>query len=311
MPRKKKQPVEESKPAFRAGFAAIIGKPNVGKSTLMNYFIGDKVAIVSDKPQTTRRLIRGILTRDDAQVVFIDTPGIHRPQHALGKHMVRAATQSLEGVDVIVFVVDGSRMPTHEDEEIADLLKARARAPILLVLNKMDLLKREMVGEVTEAFLNLVKFDDWMRTSVTREENLDKLLNQILARLPAGEPLFDSDALTDLSMQWMAAEFIREPILQLTRQEIPHAVAVGLEEWQDRSEKLTFIAATIWVEKDSQKSIIIGEGGSMLKKIGQLARKEIERMVGHSIFLELTVRVREKWRRDEQMLNELGYGEGS
>ena len=311
MPRNKKQPVEESKPAFRAGFPAIIGKPNVGKSTLMNYFIGDKVAIVSDKPQTTRRLIRGILTRDDAQVVFIDTPGIHRPQHALGKHMVRAATQSLEGVDVIVFVVDGSRMPTHEDEEIADLLKARARAPILLVLNKMDLLKREMVGEVTEAFLNLVKFDDWMRTSVTREENLDKLLDQILARLPVGEPLFDSDALTDLSMQWMAAEFIREPILQLTRQEIPHAVAVGLEDWQDRSEKLTYIAATIWVEKDSQKSIIIGEGGSMLKKIGQLARKEIERMVGHSIFLELTVRVREKWRRDDQMLTELGYGEGS
>lgn len=311
MPSKKKQTERNSQGQFRAGFVAIVGKPNVGKSTLVNLFVGDKVAIVSDKPQTTRRVIRGILTRPDAQIVFIDTPGIHRPQHALGKHMVRAATQSLEGVDVIVFVVDGSRMPTQEDQEIADLLKTRGHAPILLVLNKMDLLKREMVGEVTNAFFKLCKFDDWMRTSATRGENLDKLLDQIISRLPIAEPLFESDTFTDLTMQMMAAEFIREPILQLTRQEVPHAVAVSLDEWQDRSEKLTFIAATIWVEKDSQKAIIIGEGGSMLKKIGRLARQEIERMVGHSIFLELTVRVREKWKRDEQLLSELGYGEGS
>ena len=291
----------------RAGLVAVVGKPNVGKSTLINLYVGHKIAITSEKPQTTRRPLRGILTRPDAQVVFIDTPGIHRPVHTLGKFMVRSAVEVLEGVDVVVFLVDGSRMPSSEDEEIAEILKKRVEAPILLAMNKMDLLKREHVKEVTEAYWELVEYADWMRLSATRRENTDKLLDMIVERLPPGPPLFPEDEITDQPMQQLAAELIREQVLRNTRQEIPHAVAVNIEEWQDRSESLTYIAASIWVEKDSQKGIVIGEHGNMLKKVGQAARQEIEGWLGRQVYLDLTVKVREKWRRDERLLQELGY----
>ncbi len=294
-------------PEYRAGFVAVVGKPNVGKSTLINLYVGHKIAITSEKPQTTRRPLRGILTRRDAQVIFVDTPGIHRPVHALGKYMVRSAVQVLDGVDVVVFMVDGSRMPSSEDEEIAEILRDRVEAPILLAMNKMDLLKREQVKEVTEAYWDLVKYEDWMRISATHEENTDKLLDMILQRLPPGPPLFPEDEITDQPMQLLASELIREQVLQNTRQEVPHAVAVSIDEWEDRSEKLSYIAASIWVERDSQKGIIIGEHGAMLKKIGQGARQQIEGWLDHQVFLELTVKVREKWRRDERLLKELGY----
>ncbi len=297
----------EATPEYRAGFVAVVGKPNVGKSTLINAYIGHKIAITSDKPQTTRRPLRGILTRPDAQVIFVDTPGIHRPVHALGKFMVRSAVEILDGVDIVVFMVDGSRMPSSEDEEIAEILRERAEAPILLAMNKMDLLKREQVKEVTEAYWELVEYADWMRLSATRQENTDKLLDMIIERLPLGPPLFPEDEITDQPMQLLAAELIREQVLRNTRQEIPHAVAVSIDEWEDRSEQLTYIAASIWVEKDSQKGIIIGGHGSMLKQIGQAARQEIEGWLGHQVYLELTVKVREKWRRDERLLRELGY----
>ncbi len=296
-----------SEPVHRAGFATIVGKPNVGKSSLMNLYVGHKIAITSDKPQTTRRTIRGILTRKDAQVIFLDTPGIHRPMHALGKFMVRSAVETLDDVDVVVFVVDGSRMPTGEDEEIADILRDRTKAPILLALNKVDLLKREHVKEVTEAYWSLVNYADWMRLSATREENTDKLLKMIVERLPEGPPLFPEDEITDQPLQSLAAELVREQILKNTRQEIPHSVAVSIEEWEDRSNTLTYIGASVWVEKDSQKAILIGQGGTMLKKIGQGAREQIEDWVGHQVYLELTVKVREKWRRDGRLLRELGY----
>jgi GTP-binding protein Era len=299
--------IEAQETEHKSGFAAIVGKPNVGKSTLVNLYVGHKVAITSDKPQTTRRVIRGILTRPDAQVIFVDTPGIHRPMHALGKFMVRSAVETLDDVDVVVFLVDGSRMPSSEDEEIAELLNERTTAPILLALNKMDLLKRERVGEVTEAYWSLVKYADWMRISATRSENIDKLLNMIVERLPAGPPLFPEDEITDQPMQSLASELIREQILKNTRQEIPHAIAVSIEEWEERSENLTYIAASVWVEKQSQKAIVIGERGAMLKRIGQAAREEIEAWVGHQIYLDITVKVREKWRRDERLLRELGY----
>ena len=299
--------IEAQEKEHKSGFAAIVGKPNVGKSTLVNLYVGHKVAITSDKPQTTRRVIRGILTRPDAQVIFVDTPGIHRPMHALGKFMVRSAVETLDDVDVVVFLVDGSRMPSSEDEEIAELLNERTTAPILLALNKMDLLKRERVGEVTEAYWSLVKYADWMRISATRSENIDKLLNMIVERLPAGPPLFPEDEITDQPMQSLASELIREQILKNTRQEIPHAVAVSIEEWEERSENLTYIAASVWVEKQSQKAIVIGERGAMLKRIGQAAREEIEAWVGHQIYLDITVKVREEWRRDERLLRELGY----
>lgn len=292
----------------RAGFVAVVGRPNVGKSTLMNLYVGAKVSIVSDKPQTTRRVIRGILTRADAQVIFVDTPGIHRPMHALGKHLVRSAVDTLDDVDVVVFVVDGSHMPTREDEDIAEMLNDRVKSPVLLALNKMDLLKRDQIGEITQAFFDLVQHDDWMRISATRADNTDKLLDMIIERLPAGPPLFESEEITDLPMQTLAAELVREQILKNTRQEVPHAVAVAVDEWEDRSENLTYISASIWVEKESQKAIIIGEHASMLKKIGQAARKEIEEWLGHQVYLDLTVKVRARWRRDERLLQELGYG---
>ena len=301
------QAAQPEKPAGRAGFVSVVGKPNVGKSTLINLYVGHKIAITSEKPQTTRRALRGILTRPDAQVVFVDTPGIHRPLHALGKFMVRSAIETVDQVDVIVFVVDGSRMPSSEDEEIAEILRERTQAPILLAMNKMDLLKRENVKEVTEAYWSLVDYTDWMRISATHAENTDKLLDMIVERLPPGPPLFPEDEITDQPMQALAAELIREQILLNTRQEIPHAAAVSIDEWQDRSEKLTYIAASVWVEKESQKGIVIGERGAMLKKIGQGARQQIEEWLEHQVYLDLTVKVREKWRRDERLLEELGY----
>lgn len=297
----------DTPPSYRAGFCVIVGRPNVGKSTLLNLYVGAKVTIVSDKPQTTRRVVRGILTRTDAQVVFVDTPGIHRPIHPLGKFMVRSAVDTLDDVDVVVFVVDGSKMPTREDEDIAQMLNDRVKVPVLLALNKMDLLKRDMIGEITQAFFDLVKHQDWMRISATKRENTDKLLDMILARLPEGPALYPDDEVTDMPMQYLAAELVREQLLLNTRQEIPHSIAVMVDEWQDRSPELTYISATIWVEKDSQKAIVIGERGSMLKRVGQSARKQIEDWIGHQVYLELTVKVRQQWRRDDRLLRELGY----
>ena len=312
MPRRKKQESSEPIPEtaeskFRTGFCVIVGRPNVGKSTLLNLFVGAKVTIVSDKPQTTRRVVRGILTRPDAQIVFVDTPGIHRPIHPLGKFMVRSAVDTLDGVDVVVFVVDGSKMPTREDEDIAEMLNDRVTAPVLLVLNKTDLLKRDAIGEITQAYFDLVKHADWMRIAATKKDNTDKLLDMIITRLPEGPALYPEDEITDTPMQFLAAELVREQLLINTRQEIPHSIAVQVDEWEERSPQLTYISATIWVEKDSQKAIVIGERGSMLKKVGQAARKEIEAWLGHQAYLELIVKVRPQWRRDDRLLRELGY----
>jgi GTP-binding protein Era len=290
----------------KSGFVAVIGKPNVGKSTLVNAFVGADVSIVSSKPQTTRRVIRGILTRPDAQIVFVDTPGIHTPQHKLGKVMVEAASSVLGEVDLVVFMVDGSRMPNDEDKRIGALLKDKSRAPVLLALNKMDNLKPDDVQAVTEAHWAIVKYDDWMRISATRKTNIDKLLEQILLRLPEGPELYATDIVTDQTIQAVASELIREQVLNATRQEIPHAVAVAIDEWNDRREDLTHIAATIYVERDSQTGILIGAGGAMLKKIGQGARTQIEEWVGHKVYLELWVKVWDRWREREDNLHRLG-----
>jgi GTP-binding protein Era len=295
-------------PGHKSGFVAVVGKPNVGKSTLVNAYVGAKIAIVSNKPQTTRRVIRGILTRPDAQVIFVDTPGIHKPQHKLGGVMVEAATRTVNEVDVVVFLVDGSHMPDEADARIGQLLNERCRVPVLLVLNKMDLLKPQNVQPVTEAYWELAAHADWMRVSATRGENLPKLLDQILARLPEGPELYPADQVTDQNLQAISAELVREQVLQRTRQEIPHSVAVAIEQWEDRRADLTHISATIYVERESQKAIIIGAGGGMLKEIGQTARTEIEQWVGHQVYLELWVKVWEKWRERDNSLRELGLG---
>lgn len=292
---------------YKSGFVAVIGKPNVGKSTLVNALVGEKIAIVSNKPQTTRRVLRGILTRPDAQIIFVDTPGIHKPAHKLGRMMVESATRVLNEVDVVVLVVDGSHAPTTEDKQIGQLLNERCRVPVLLALNKMDLLKPIDIQSITEAFWAIVRHADWMRISATRKENLDKLMEQILTRLSEGPQLFSPDQVTDQPLQVMAAELIREQVLINTRQEVPHSIAVAIDEWEDRRPDMTHIGAIVYVERDSQKGIIIGAHGAMLKKIGQAARTEIEAWVGHQVYLELWVKVWTKWREQDSSLHELGY----
>jgi GTP-binding protein Era len=298
---------EELPPDHRSGFVAVIGKPNVGKSTLMNAYLGQKIAIVSEKPQTTRHRIRGILTRPDAQIIFVDTPGIHQPRHKLGEFMVETATKAIPDADVVLFLVDVSEMPTAEDEQIAQLIEEHGQAPVILVLNKADLLPPEKVLSHSNAYFELVKHDEWMMISATRGDNRDKLLDMIVARLPQGPRYYDPDQLTDQTMRFIVAELIREQVLRFVHQEVPHAVAVAVEEWKQRREDLTYIGANIFVEKESQKGIIVGQGGGMLKRIGQAAREEIERLVGNRVYLELWVKVRPKWRKDEDELRRLGY----
>ena len=298
---------DEAPPDHRSGFVAVIGKPNVGKSTLINAWLGEKIAIVSPKPQTTRHRLRGILTRPDAQIIFVDTPGIHQPRHKLGEFMVETAAKSIPDADVVLFMVDVSERPTAEDKQIAQLIEEHGQAPVVLVLNKADLLPPEKVQRYSDAYFKLVKHDEWMMVSATRGDNRNKLLDMVVARLPEGPRYFPSDQLTDQNMRFLAAELVREQVLRFVHQEVPHAVAVVVGEWKQRREDLTYIGANIFVEKGSQKGIIIGEGGRMLKRIGREAREEIEQLVGNRVYLELWVKVRKKWRRDEDELRRLGY----
>lgn len=295
-------------PGHKSGFVAVIGRPNVGKSTLMNTILGQKVAIVSPKPQTTRNRILGILTRPHYQIIFMDTPGIHRPKHKLGEYMVHTATRTIPDADVILFVVDVSVLPTDEDQMIARLVARRkGEAPVLLVLNKMDLLPAARVERHTKAYWALVEHRAWMMTTATTGENVDKLLDQIVEALPEGPRYYPGDQVTDQTEREIAAELIREQVLRYTRQEVPHSVAVVVEAFKERREDLIYVAANIYVERESQKRILIGANGRMLRQIGTAARREIERFTGSRVYLDLWVKVRKKWRRKEQELRRLGY----
>jgi GTP-binding protein Era len=291
----------------RSGFVAVVGRPSVGKSTLLNAFVGQKVAIVSDKPQTTRNRILGILTRPDAQVIFVDTPGMHQPLHKLGEYMLKTAQQAVPDADVVLFVVDASVPPMQEDQLAAGFLGTGRRAPVLLVLNKMDRLRPDRVQSHVEAYQALGQFADSMMVSATRTDNLDKLLAMIVDRLPPGPRYYPVGQVTDVQERFIAGELVREQVLRLLHQEVPHAVAVVVDEFKERRPGLTYIAATVYVEKDSQKGIVIGSGGGMLKKIGEAARAEIEHMLEGKVFLELHVKVRPKWRRDDAALRGVGY----
>lgn len=291
---------------FKSGFVAVVGKPNVGKSTLVNHFVGRKVSIVSPRPQTTRRRILGVMNLPNAQIVFVDTPGIHKPKYKLGERMVEEAVGSLPDADVILFVVDASRPPGSEDRMIAETLQKEAKAPIILVLNKADKLPIDKVKPHTEAYWALVpNHADWMMTNALKGHNCDKLLEQILKYLPEAPPYFPPDQITDQPERLFAAELIREKVLLNTRQEVPHGVGVAIERWEERPNGVLYIAATIYVERESHKGILIGEKGKMLKKIGQQARQELELWLGRKIYLELWVKVRENWRNNPAFFQQL------
>ncbi len=296
--------------SFKAGFVALIGKPNVGKSTLLNHIVGHKVSIVSNKPQTTRRRVVGIAQGADYQIAFIDTPGIHEPHTRLGKAMVDQARASLSDAAVIVYVADGAHAPGEVDKQIAKLVAPRADEtpiPVLVCMNKMDLLRAEEVVPHVEAYTKLFKTEDYMLTTATQGRNVDKLVELIVERLPEHAPLYPEDEFTDQSSRFLAAELVREKILLATRQEVPHATAVMVESWDESDPERTIIQASILVEKSSQRAIVLGKGGQFIKEIGTKARQEIEAFLGRHVYLELHVRVQEDWRMNPRVLHELEY----
>ena len=294
---------------FRSGFIAIIGRPNVGKSTLVNALLGQKIAAVSPKPQTTRKRQLGILTTESAQLVFVDTPGLHSPRHKLGQFLNQEAEESLEGVDVILWLVDISAKPTEEDKEIASLLnRTPRRTPLVLAANKMDLVPAEALNPRIEAHqASLKKEAHVISISATQNKNLDQLLALLISLLPFRPPEYDEEQVTDSYERDIAADLIREAALHHLREEVPHGVGVRVDEFNERENGMLYIAATVFVERTSQKGIVIGEGGKMLKAIGSAARKEIEEMSGRPVFLELRVKVLKDWRNDENALRRLGY----
>ncbi|MGD0751673.1 MAG: GTPase Era [Anaerolineales bacterium] len=295
-------------PDFRSGFIAILGKPNVGKSTLVNAILGQKIAAVSPRPQTTRRRQLGILTLPDAQLVFVDTPGVHAPKHKLGQFFNQEAAEALDGVDVVLFLVDASLEPDDEDRQAASLLWGLKRRPdLILGLNKMDKVPAPALELVQAEYQKLVSDALALAFSAASHRGLKELLEAITARLPIRSAEFPEDQITDLYEKEIAAELIREAALVFLRDEVPHALAVRMDEFSERENGNAYISATLLVEHDSQKGIVIGEKAAMLKKIGSAARMEIESMSGRKVFLELRVKVEKDWRDDENALRRLGY----
>ncbi|MEO7703191.1 MAG: GTPase Era [Thermoflexales bacterium] len=289
----------------RSGYVAVVGRPNVGKSTLVNALVGRKVAIVSPKPQTTRRRILGVLSRPDAQILFLDTPGIHQPREALNRFMMREAEAALGDCDAILFVVDVSEALGPADKHVMARI-TESRQPKFLALNKADRLDPRYVVEHVRQYQELFGGEvSTMLTSGTRGDNLDKLLDMMVAVLPEGPEYYPSDQHTDQTQHIMAAEYIREQALIHLNEEVPHAVACVVDEWEPRKKGGLYVVATIYVERDSQKGILIGKGGAMLKKIGAGARKSIEEDTGSRVFLELWVKVRDSWRHDETWVDRL------
>lgn len=294
----------EEERAFRSGFAAIIGRPNVGKSTLLNALVGRKVAIVSDKAQTTRHRIRGVLHRENAQVVFVDTPGIHKPRHLPGEYLVEAALGVLRDVDVILWVVEPEEAGPGDEFILRQL--ADVNRPVMLVINKIDRVAKPALLPVIDHWRRKCAFAEIIPVSARTGENLDRLVEVLIEYLPSGPPYYPVDVLTDQPEQLVLAELVREKILHLTTQEVPHSVAVVVEEIAQRPNGVTYIRATIFTEKESQKAILIGQDSRMLKRIGQLAREEIEPLLGTRVYLDLWVKVRSRWRQDEAQLRRLG-----
>lgn len=290
---------------YKSGFVAVIGRPNVGKSTLINKIIGQKVAITSDKPQTTRSRIQCILTLDDAQIIFLDTPGIHKPKFKLGEYMLKAAEGTLQEVDAIFFVIDATEKFGGGEKYILERLSATTK-PVILVVNKVDLLDREKILPVIAEYSARRDFAAVVPISAAEGTNVDALINEAKNFLPEGVQYYPADMITDQPERLIIAELIREKILHATQDEIPHSIAVDLEEFTTRDNGTIFIRATIYVERDSQKGILIGKGGAMLKQIGAAARPEIEMLLGTKTFLDLWVKVKRDWRNSIGALQSFG-----
>jgi GTPase len=303
---------------FRAGFVAVMGRPNVGKSTLINRLLDQKIAAVSPRPQTTRKRQMGILNLDEAQIIFVDTPGIHQPLHKLGENMNVEAADTLQDSDLILFMVDASREPNPEDQMLVSLIHQLKRpAPVLLVLNQVDRLdaKRETDEEAgpnaprdaRQAYRDLLPQAEAVEISALTGQGLDRLMEMVLERLPEGDPFFPEGQVTDLYERDIAADLIREAALNLLRDEVPHGIAIRIDQYVERNEHGALIEATVFVERDSHKLIVVGKNGEMIKRIGTAARKEIEAMSGRKVFLRLRVKVRKNWRDDERVLRWFGY----
>ncbi|PKM83075.1 MAG: GTPase Era [Firmicutes bacterium HGW-Firmicutes-14] len=297
----------EGKSGFKSGFIALVGRPNVGKSTLMNILVGRKLAIMSDKPQTTRNRITAILTTDRAQLVFIDTPGIHKPKHKLGEYMVTTARNVLGEVDVILFLAEAGHLgPGPGDRYIMDMLR-ETQTPVILVINKTDLAEEDAVQSLSELYRREMEFNSIIPVSALHGTNTRDLVENIISLLREGPQYYPDDMTTDQPEQAIIREIIREKVLHLTREEIPHSVAVEIEEIKQRHQDMIYVRAVIYTEKESQKGIIVGKQGQMLKKTGALAREDIENLLGSKVYLDLWVKVKKDWRNRDNVLRDLGY----
>ena len=295
----------ENTKEFRSGYVSIIGRPNVGKSTLLNSILGDKITIVTSKPQTTRNKIIGIKTLDDAQIIFIDTPGIHRPRHKLGETMIGAAREALNEVDVILIMVE-PREPDKGDRAIIDLLK-KVQSPVFLLINKIDIVRKSDILPIIDHFKELYPFKEIIPISAIKHDGINLLIKRIYDYLPLGPRYYPDDLITDQLERFMVSEIIREKTMDMTKEELPYSVAVKVAEWKEREDGLISINCNIYVEREGQKAIIIGKRGAMLKAIGSAARLEIEKLLNTKVFLEIWVKVKKNWRNDIRFLKELGY----
>ncbi len=289
----------------KSGVVALIGRPNAGKSTLLNKLVGEKIAIVSDKPQTTRTRISGVLTRQEGQIVFLDTPGVHKPGYKLNRRMMSIVTDSLSSVDLILLMIDATQAMGAGDKFVLEMMK-RVETPAFLMLNKIDrMADKSKLLSLIQRYTNEREFSEVIPVSALKGDNVELLLEKIFEHLPEGELLYPEDTLTDQPERILVAELVREKILQATSEEIPYVTAVLVELWEETEGSLK-IHCLIYVERVSHRAIVIGRGGTRLKEIGTLARKDIEKMLGRKIFLGLHVKVRERWRDDDRALNELG-----
>lgn len=292
----------------KSGFVSIIGRPNVGKSTFVNRVIGHKIAIMSDKAQTTRNKIQGVMTEEDAQIIFLDTPGIHKPKHKLGDYMVRVAKNTLSEIDAIMFMVNVDEGIGRGDEFIMEMLKS-VKTPVFLVLNKIDLIHPDKLMPIIEEYQTYMDFTEIVPMSALEGHNVDHFLGVLKSYLPEGPKYYPDDQISDHPEQFVVGELIREKILHLTSEEIPHAIGVNVDRMVKEDEDRVRIEATIFVERDSQKGIVIGKGGKKLKEVGKRARQDIERLLGSKVYLELWVKVQKDWRNKVNFIRQMGYVE--